>query len=183
MPRTLTAAEENAARAVCQELVAKELLPAQGRRGRPRGLAPIAAAMALRDGDYVAKARRSNSKAMTLAAKDFGCQVGHIQPYMGLLEQLSSGAQPMVAVDTPAAVRARLVSRSRCVSLSHTSHTPTHTMVRPSGATPRAALVRPRKYAVRLRPRCGCGCVAAARTHTQVRTCTRITLSESIGRV
>ena len=166
MPRTLTAAQENAARAVCQELVAKELLPAQGRRGRPRGLAPIAAAMALRDGDYVTKARRSNSKAMTLAAKDFGCQVGHIQPYMGLLEQLSSGAQPMVAVDTPAAVRARLVSRSRCVSLSHTSHTPTHTMVRPSGATPRAALVRPRKNAVRLharwlRLRCGC-----AHTHT-----------------
>ena len=182
MPRTLTAAQENAARAVCQELVAKELLPVPGRHGRPRGLAPIAAAMALRDGDYVTMARRSNSKAMTLAAKDFGCQVGHIQPYMGLLEQLSSGAQPMVAVDTPAAVRARLVSRSRCVSLSHTSHTPTHTMVRPSGATPRAALVR-RKERSAAACCCGCGCVAAARTHTQVRTCTRITLSESIGRV
>ena len=166
MPRTLTAAEENAARAVCQELVAKKLLPAPGGRGKQRGLAPIAAAMALRDGDYVTKARRLNSKAMTLAAKDFGCQVGHIQPYMGLLEQLSSGAQPMVAVDTPAAVRARLVSRSRCVSLSHTSHTPTHTMVRPSGATPRAALVRRKERSAAactlwLRLRCGC-----AHTHT-----------------
>ena len=182
MPRTLTAAEENAARAVCQELVAKELLPAQGRRGRPRGLAPIAAAMALRDGYYDAKARRCPLSANNLAARDFGCQAKQILPYMGLLEQLSSGAQPMVAVDTPAAVRARLVSRSRCVSLSHTSHTPTHTMVRPSGATPRAALVR-RKERSAAACCCGCGCVAAARTHTQVRTCTRITLSESIGRV
>ena len=166
MPRTLTAAEENAARAVCQELVAKELLPVPGRHGRPRGLAPIAAAMALRDGDYVTKARRSSSSAMTLAANDFGCQAKQIQPYMGLLEQLSSGAQPMVAVDTPAAVRARLVSRSRCVSLSHTSHTPTHTMVRPSGATPCAALVRPKERSAAactlwLRLRCGC-----AHTHT-----------------
>ena len=110
----LTPVEENAARRAFEMLQKKKLLKVKTGRGRPPGMVPVHAALAIRKGAFVkhGQARLSADSQLCAAATAYNVPAKKIKEYLDLLVQCDppqSGARPL---QTAVAARERLRRRA-----------------------------------------------------------------------